>query len=263
MPPIVKAQRNQALYWVLPQHVDNLAECYFYHCMDIPGYGFQKGPWDLRGSFNEYFGGFDVRGKRVLDVGCASGFLSFAAEKAGASEVVSFDMDDARRQHMLPFHNSDYFNNYELWRSRQSAHIKKWHNAYWLAHAAFKSKARVYHGDIYDLPEALGKFDVAIVGAVLEHLSDPIRALASISRLVDHALVINTELIDIEEAIARFAGNADRPEIDYVFWVYSLGTYRQVLRMLGFEIVRTVTKDFIYTVLNGAFPRTAIVAVRR
>jgi hypothetical protein len=171
-------------------------------------------------------------------------------------------MDSAARQHLLPFHKNEYFKNHEAWVDRQSAFIKQWHNAYWLSHRLCKSKALVYHGDVYDIPDALGIFDVVIVGAVLEHLADPIRALASISRRTSGIITISTEVIETEEAVARFAGNADRPETDYVFWVYSLGTYRHVLKMLGFEIVRTVKRDFISNRYKGAFPRTAIVAQR-
>lgn len=249
-------------FWVPPRRVENVSDCFFYHSMELPDLGLQEGHWDLRGRFIDYVGGVDVTGKRVLDVGCASGFLSFSAEEWGAAEVVSFDMDDAGRQHMLPFHRSDYVKNYSVWRFRQNAYIAKWHNAYWLAHRAYGSKALAYYGDVYDLPDEIGSFDISIVGAVLEHLSDPIRALASISRRTLNTIVISTEVLETEEAIARFAGDPEKPEIDYVFWVYSLGTYRRILKMLGFEIVRTVEHSFRYTPLNGAFPRTAIVADR-
>ena len=66
-------------------------ECYFYHHMDLPGLDEVGKGWDLRETINEYLGGYDFRGKRVLDVGTASGFLTFEMEKRGA-EVVSFDM---------------------------------------------------------------------------------------------------------------------------------------------------------------------------
>jgi len=40
--------------------------------------------WDLRGQFEGYTGRVDVRGKRFLEIGAASGFVSFEAEKRGA-----------------------------------------------------------------------------------------------------------------------------------------------------------------------------------
>ena len=122
----------------------------------------------------------------------------------------------------------------------------------------------MYYGDVYDLPDELGLFDIVIVGAILEHLSDPIRALASISRRAGDFLIINTALLETEEKIARFDGDANCPEADYVFWTYSLGTYRHILGMLGFQIERAVTRSFQANFIGGAMhPRTAIVARRR
>jgi 2-polyprenyl-3-methyl-5-hydroxy-6-metoxy-1,4-benzoquinol methylase len=254
--------RKPSFNYAIPRYVENISSCFFYHTMDVPGYGLQTGPWDLRGKFFDYVGHVDCKGKRVLDVGCASGFLSFSAEEFGAEEVVSFDMDSARRQHMLPFHNKTYYNDYESWFRNWNSYIEKWKNAYWLAHRVLGSHSKVYYGDVYSLPDALGRFDIVIVGAILEHLADPIRALASISRVTDSTIVINTDVLETEERIARFDGDASRPEIDYVFWTYSLGTYRHVLAMLGFDIIRTVKKAFRFTDVEGMYPRTAIVAQR-
>jgi ribosomal protein L11 methylase PrmA len=47
----------------------------------------------LRGRFLDYLGGFDIKGKSLLDVGAASGFISFEAERMGAAEVYGFDVD--------------------------------------------------------------------------------------------------------------------------------------------------------------------------
>jgi SAM-dependent methyltransferase len=207
-------------------------------------------------------GGVSCAGKRVLDVGCATGFLSFSAEQDGASEVVSMDMDDGCRQHLLPFWHKEYYRDHAAWLKRQSAYIATWHRAYWLTHRLLGSRSRVYYGDVYALPIELGTFDVAIMGAIIEHLTDPIRAMASVARLTRGTLMINTDLLPTEERIARFDGDAGNPDVDYVFWTYSLGTYRHVLRILGFEIVRTETYEFRYTHVEGMYPRTAIVAER-
>lgn len=246
-----------------PVFIDSPSECYFYHTMDLPRFGLQRGGWDLRGRFESYIGSVDVKGKRVIDIGCASGFLTFSAEEAGASEVVAFDMDGARRQDFLPFQHKQYYRDYEAWIEHHDKHIAQWKRAFWLAHRLAGSKAKAFFGDVYALPPALGLFDVAIVGAVMEHLADPIKALASIARLASSTIVINDDVMDTEEKIAGFRGNVGRPQDDYVFWRYSIGTYREVLRMLGFEIERVVKGEF-YSERRGAFfPRTAIVAIRR
>jgi hypothetical protein len=41
--------------------------------MDLPGYGTMPGEWNLRAGVREYLGGVGLRGKRVLEVGTASG----------------------------------------------------------------------------------------------------------------------------------------------------------------------------------------------
>jgi hypothetical protein len=76
-------------------------------------------------------------------------------------------------------------------------------------------------------------------------------------------IVISADILETEERSARFDGDAARPAVDYVFWTYSLGTYRHILAMLGFEIIRTVKENFRYTMVEGMYPRTAIVAERK
>src|SRR5215208_6836094 len=147
--------------------------------MELPTFGVVRGQWDLRGKFEEYVGGVDVAGKSVLDVGTATGFLTFEAEKRGASRVVSFDQNDGAEQTFLPFKDKLYYRDRARWAEQYRAEIERWKNAYWLSHRLLSSKAEVYYGNVYQLPVDLGEFDIAIVGSVLEHLSDPITALAS------------------------------------------------------------------------------------
>src|SRR5690348_833443 len=78
--------------FVPKRSVYNLDDCFFYHTMELPSYGVVRGHWDLRGKFDEYISCVEVSGKSVLDIGTATGFLSFEAEKRGASLVVSHDM---------------------------------------------------------------------------------------------------------------------------------------------------------------------------
>jgi SAM-dependent methyltransferase len=245
-----------------PRVVESLDECYFYHTMELPGFGVVEGHWDLRGRFEEYVGGVGVAGKSVLDVGAATGFLSFEAERLGASRVLSFDMSDVRQQTFLPFKDKLYFRDRERHAAQYGAEIEQWKNAYWLSHRLLGSKAESYYGDIYALPPALGEFDVAIVGAVLEHLSDQVSALASVSRLTRETLILVTPLLQTDERVARFEPRADNPAQDYTWWTYSVGVYREVLAMLGFRIER-ITSASYYHVYDGRFEeRPTLVAVR-
>ncbi len=245
-----------------PRVVERLEDCYFYHTMELPGLGVRRGHWDLRGKFYDYVGGVDVAGKTVLDVGAATGFLSFEAERKGASRVLSFDMSDVRQQTLLPFKDKPYYVNHEEWVKEYAPFIEAWQNAYWLCHRLLNSRAEMYYGNVYALPPALGRFDVVIVGSVLEHLSDQVSALGSIARLAGDTLVIVTPLLETEERIARFEPTADDPNQDYTWWTYSLGVYREVLAMLGFRIER-LTRGSYYHEWAGRFEeRPTLVAVR-
>ena len=74
-----------------PRKVEDVADCYFYHTMELPGHGVIEGrDWDLRGRVDEYLGNVAFAGKRVLEIGPASGFLTFEMEKRGG-EVISVE----------------------------------------------------------------------------------------------------------------------------------------------------------------------------
>jgi SAM-dependent methyltransferase len=245
-----------------PRQIKSLADCYFYHTMELPGLGVQHGHWDLRGRFADYVGGVEVKGKSVLDIGAATGFLSFEAERLGASRVISFDMSDVRQQAFLPFKDKLYSRDRERFMQEYEAEIDQWKNAYWLCHRLLKSNAEVFYGNVYELPSELGEFDVSIVGSVLEHLSDPITALSSIARLTKETMVVVTPLLETEEPIAEFKGRANNPEGDFTWWHYSVGVYREVFGMLGFSISRITTAEYLYDWGNRMESRSTIVAVR-
>lgn len=246
-----------------PRYVDSLSDCFFYHTMDLPGFGEVKGHWDLRGRFDDYVAHTNVAGKTVLDIGTATGFLSFEAEKRGAARVVSFDMADPRQLALLPFKDKLYYRDREAWALEEfGPELEQWQNAYWLCHRLLNSRAEVFYGDIYNLPRDLGTFDVTLIGSVLEHLSDPITALASVARLTGKTMVVVTPLLENEERVAQFQGLADHPENDFTWWIYSLGLYREVLKMLGFQIARVSQSSYRYHHLEQMLPRHTLVAVR-
>jgi len=242
--------------------VDRLEDCFFYHAMDLPGFGLVRGHWDLRGRFDDYVGGVNVSGKSVLDIGTATGFLSFEAEKKGAARVLSFDMSDARQQAFLPFKDKLYYRDPARWAEVYGAEIEQWKNAYWLCHRLLESRAEVYYDNIYELPTELGQFDIAIVGSVLEHLSDQVTALASIARLTKETIVIVSPLLQTEERIAQFESLASNPEADFTWWTYSLSVYREVFAMLGFRIAQVSDAKYYYMYGDELKERATIVAVR-
>lgn len=253
---------EQRLFLEEPRFIERLEDCFFYHAMELPGFGLVRGQWDLRERFDDYIGGVAVAGKSVLDIGAATGFLSFEAEKRGAARVLSFDMSDPRQQAFLPFKDKVCYRDPERWAEQYGAEIEQWKNAYWLCHRLLGSSAKAYYGNIYKLPAELGQFDVAIVGSVLEHLNDQITALASIARLARETIVIVSPLLQTEERIARFESLASNPDVDFTWWAYSLGVYREVLGMLGFSIANVSHAKYYYMHGDRLEERSTIVAVR-
>src|SRR6201998_1346257 len=93
--------------YATPRTITNIDECFFYHTMDIPGYGHVEGQWDLREGIREYLGAVDLKGKRVLEIGTASGFVCFYMESQGA-EVVAYDLSEEHIWDLVPFSQYDY-----------------------------------------------------------------------------------------------------------------------------------------------------------
>ena len=222
--------------WEVPRRRVALSDCYFYHTTELPDGRVLEGQWDLRGRFADYVGHAPVRGKRVLDVGTASGFLTFEAEACGAAEIVSFDLDTAERQHLLPFRDSLYVRDHAEWVRIQTGAFEGWKNAYWYTHGARVSKAKAAYGDVYALPDGIGTFDLVILGSILEHLADPVGAIGSIARVASDIIVINTDVMEGDGALARFNGHPDFPERNYIFWTYTIETYARILKICGFRI---------------------------
>lgn len=148
----------------------DLSQCHFYHTMDLPE-GTIHGDWDLRPVIQSYLGNVDVRGKRVLDIGTATGFLSFHCERSGAKEVVSFDaIGGGVTQDGLP----DQF--------------KMVKNSYWYCYKRLGSNCNVVYGDVYNL-EVDGLFDIAILGSILLHLENPYGAIRNAARVAKTIIV--------------------------------------------------------------------------
>ncbi len=227
--------------FVEPRIVRSVEDCFFYHAMDLPGFGTVKADsyWDLRGRFDDYTGRVDLQGKRFLEIGAASGFVSFEAERRGA-EVVSFDMEHAEQRQFFPDHTMRRAAQQAPASARQE--LERLKNAYWLGHAAFHSKAHAYYGDIYDLSDDIGVFDVVFFGQVLVHLRDPLRALHQGARLCRHTLVITEGMFwDWWPRMRFLVGSNDS------WWLLSRKLYRDWLAVLGFEIesVRRGTYHFV------------------
>ena len=198
--------------YVEPLDVQDISECAFYHAMDLPGHGFVEGPWDLRPSTAEYLGNVDFAGKRVLELGTADGYLSFYIERCGGI-VVSHDLSENDPWDIVPFARLRATRlGIESLNGRagkphgkppswvtdstpdQTATMRRLNNAYWFAHRAFNSNARLVHSDVYSVPREVGPVDVTVFGAILLHISNPFLALARNLDLTRETAVVTEAL---------------------------------------------------------------------
>jgi SAM-dependent methyltransferase len=222
--------------YATPLTVSDPAQCYFYHQMNIPGVGQVKGDWDLRDCIKPYLGNYDFKGKRVLDVGAASGFLTFSMEKEGA-EVVSFDMAAGSQWDIVP--QRKFLQNPDAFMARVIEGNRRLKNGYWFTHARMGSKAKAYYGDVYNFPESLGPFDVAVFGMIISHLRDAFRAIYSASRLVKGDLIITNQTPPGKKNEAYFLPTVENQELQ-AWWTFSEGCIKRMVGVMGFEVIRTV-----------------------
>jgi len=187
-----------------PKLVTELRECSFYHTMELPGYGLVPGQWDLREGVDDYLGHVALAGKRVLELGKASGFLTFEMERRGA-DVVAYDLSEHHDWDVVPMARlhrpqseiSPLYPGVTSWqeflRVRREG-IGYLNNGFWLAHRANGSRARLVLGTVYGVPAAIGPVDVAVFGSILLHLRDPFLALQRSLRLTRETAIV-TDLV--------------------------------------------------------------------
>jgi 2-polyprenyl-3-methyl-5-hydroxy-6-metoxy-1,4-benzoquinol methylase len=104
----------------------------------------------------------DLKGKRVLDIGCRDGLFSFKAESLGAGEVIGIDNDlsEPATQFLIPF---------------------------------FKSGIQMKQLNLYDLrPDTFGLFDIVVFPGVLYHLRYPfwgLKVIRDVMNIGGHLLI--------------------------------------------------------------------------
>jgi len=70
--------KNDAVHlYTTPRKIQSLSDCYFYHTIDLPGYGTIEGEFDFRDRPAEYLGDIGLGNKRVFEVGSANAFFYF------------------------------------------------------------------------------------------------------------------------------------------------------------------------------------------
>jgi SAM-dependent methyltransferase len=206
------------------------SDCEWYHTSVLSSGDVIQGAWDLRGGETAYLGGVSFAGKRVLELGPATGYLTFWMERAGA-EVVGLEAGFDIPVDLIPFEGRDM----RVEKGIIMETVDRVHNSWWFMHEDLGSRSKLVHGDIYRQPADLGHFDTSVFGAILLHLRDPWGAIAETARKTKERIIITDVLeddIDPASNIMRFA-SAGREAITN-WWMISPGAIVGMLTRLGF-----------------------------
>lgn len=244
--------------------IQDVGECDFYHTMDLPGYGSLAGQWDLRGNEATYLGNHDFRSRTVLEIGPASGHLTFWMEGQGAT-VTAFDLSEDKEWDFVPYHGLDK----ARFVKERKLHLRRLQNSWWLARKALKKNASAIYSTVYDIDPSLGGFDVVTLNCVLLHLRDPFMALERA------ALVARDTMIVTEVAEEQFFGEDPsmwdkltmsliprakaRSPIDAWYFIPSVAT-AEMLGILGFTKIE-ITKH-VQQFVSGPWQLYTVVARR-
>jgi hypothetical protein len=211
-------------------HGVTLQDCYLYHWFDMPDGQEIIGNWDLRQNWSDYLGGIDLAGRRVLEFGPASGFLTLKMEKMGA-EVVAFDLPPGTPPDILPIPGIPS----QQLRKSKARDIDRVRNSWWYFHRQFGSNAKAVYGDIYRLPDQIGRFDVAVFAAILLHLANPFAALQEAATVTDEMIIV-TDLYPQhlgDQAVLEFSPYAQGKD-PMAWWLLTPGAVTRMLAAIGF-----------------------------
>jgi SAM-dependent methyltransferase len=198
----------------------------WYHTIDLapgvttPGYA------DLRPFLSRALPS-SLAGKRCLDVGTFDGFWAFGMEERGAEEVVGIDVDDTTELEHPPLRREA-----NVAASRQSGVVLG--EGFRLAAAARGSAARRVSCNVYDLDVDVigGPVDFVLVGTILQHLRDPVRALERVRAVLEpggSAVLVETisrrmTLLHPRRPAGEF--RAAMPDNSFTWWVPNLSMLR-------------------------------------
>jgi tRNA (mo5U34)-methyltransferase len=214
---------------------ERLDEYDWYHSIDVAPGVTTKGMFDNRHAL-PIIPFPDLRGKRCLDVGTCDGLYALHMERQGASEVVAVDLPDLSALDYPPeIRHSQLFD-------LSQSDMRSRHGGLSVLRDVLETKIDWRGASVYDLnPEDFGTFDVVVVGSLLLHLRDPVRALDAVRGVVGDSLVLAEgvhgplTLRSPRRPIFELRGEG----ADYTWWLGNERGIRQLLKVGGFDIKET------------------------
>ncbi len=237
----------------LKNHIP-IEDCQFYTVQNVPGLNEPtKGEWDLRENVDKYLGNTNFKGKDVLELGPASGFITFEIESRGAS-VTSVELSLQNDKWDIVPNCKINWKNEELYHRKND--LKYVQNAYWYTHNALNSNANVIYSHVNNISEKIGLYDISVMASVLLHLQNPFIALQNIlSKTKEKAIVTDIlpfsnskiikfipnliknkllKLINNRMPIFYFLPNSN-PGFIFEWWIISPKSIVNIAKLFGFE----------------------------
>ena len=201
----------------VPERVSKLN---WMHTIDL-GHGVvTQGKWGQPSSIiKKALDDTDLRGKKVLDIGCWDGLWSFEAERRGAREVYATDLISQRS-----FANPPTSKTFLLGRQILGSRVQ-------------------YDPDlsVYEVGRlGVSDFDIVLFLGVHYHLKDPLLALARLRQVMRPGaiLVVEGEVLDDDRAsYARFCYHNHHGGDQSNWWVPTIACLREWVECNFFEIV--------------------------
>lgn len=231
--------------------------CRFYTIQEIKGFDKPtEGLFDLRENIDALLGYCKFKKKKVLELGPASGFITFYLETKGA-KVTCVDLSIKKdKWDTVPHQKKD-------WKKIQKKGMKdlsKVRNAFWFAHKQNQSKAKLIETHVKNLKKLKNPHDIGLVSQVLLHLQNPFLALHNMSLNVKEKMIISDQIDDMgkistknkikisnikksiknnffkSNSFLKFLPRGDEKNLNYdTWWKLSPLTIVYMMRILGFE----------------------------
>ncbi len=233
-------------------------DCDFYHTTTLPSGEMVRGQWDLRDNVQAYLGGVEFAGKSVLEIGPASGFLSYHMERSGAL-VTAIEPSLERLWDCVPMPGIDF----DAWRQAFLVSIQRVRNSFWYLHRQYGSSVRVVETDPETLPAEVGEFDVGVFASMLLHCRSPFSILEGCLAQVRETVIV-TDLHDSAmdgQPVCRLLPDVRHKQID-TWWALSPDFVVQALGVLGFGNARVTTHHQKRDIDGQMIPLFTVVATR-
>jgi SAM-dependent methyltransferase len=217
------------------------------------------GEWDLRGNTQHYLGDVELKGRSVLEIGPASGYLSFYMEDQGA-HVTCLEPSMAHLWDIVPFEGFDTVR----WRQEFTNSIEMVRNSFWYVHQQKKSRVRMVEGDPYALPEALGVFDVSLLACVLLHCRSPFDILRNVAAHTRRTVIVTEQhnpALGNDALCGLLPHRHATPQV-HTWWQFTPQFFISILGLLGFTEVKLSFHVQKQPATNSDIPMFTVVCER-